>query len=89
MITKHVREMAEKRGIPHAHALGKALEVSPTVASKLWKGDFEMIGLGTLDKLCKELECQVGDLLMYEHGQGKKRRQAQTSTSSKKRPQKR
>jgi DNA-binding Xre family transcriptional regulator len=66
MISKHVREMAEKRGIEHAHALEKALGVSPTVASKLWKGEFEMIGLGTLDKLCRVLKCQVGSLLKYE-----------------------
>lgn len=66
MITKHIREMAEKRGIPHAHALEKALGVSPTVAAKLWKGDFEMIGLSTLDKLCRVLKCQVNSLLKYE-----------------------
>jgi DNA-binding Xre family transcriptional regulator len=58
--------MAERRGIKHAHALEKALGVSPTVAAKLWKGDFEMIGLGTLDKLCRALRCQVGSLLKYE-----------------------
>lgn len=66
MITKHVREMAEARGIRHAHALQKAIGVSPTVAAKLWKGEFEMIGLSTLDKLCRVLKCQPGKLLRYE-----------------------
>jgi DNA-binding Xre family transcriptional regulator len=66
MITKHIREMAEKRGIKHAHALEKEIKVSPTVAAKLWKGDFEMIGLGTLDKLCRAFKCPVGSLLRYE-----------------------
>lgn len=66
MITKHIREMAEKRGMKHAHALEKAIDVSPTVAAKLWKGDFQMIGLGTLDKLCRVLRCPVGALLKYE-----------------------
>jgi DNA-binding Xre family transcriptional regulator len=66
MITKHVREVAEKRGIKNAHGLQNALEVSPTAAAKLWKGEFEMIGLGTLDKLCRVLRCKPADLLKYE-----------------------
>ncbi|MDT7542794.1 MAG: Cro/C1-type DNA-binding domain [Acidobacteriota bacterium] len=66
MITKHVREVAERRGIKNAHGLQLALEVSPTAAAKLWKGKFEMIGLGTLDKLCRVLRCKPSDLLKYE-----------------------
>jgi DNA-binding Xre family transcriptional regulator len=66
MITKHIREVAEKRGIKNAHGLQIALKVSPTAAAKLWKGNFEMIGLGTLDKLCLVLRCKPGDLLKYE-----------------------
>jgi DNA-binding Xre family transcriptional regulator len=65
MIVKHVRELAEKRGINHAHALELAIEVSPTVAAKLWKGEFEMIGLKTLNKLCRVLKTTPGKLLTY------------------------
>jgi DNA-binding Xre family transcriptional regulator len=65
MITKHVREVAEKRGIKNAHGLQNALGVSPTAAAKLWKGEFEMIGLGTLDKLCEVLSCQPNALFKY------------------------
>ena len=54
------------RGIKNAHGLQKAIDVSPTVAAKLWSGNFEMIGLGTLDKLCRVLKCPVGKLLVYE-----------------------
>ena len=67
MIHKHIREMAEKQGIRNAYGLQKAISISPTVATKLWNGDFEMIGLGTLDKLCKLLKCQPGKLLTYEN----------------------
>jgi len=75
MVTKHIREMAEKRGIKNANALQIAAELSsPTVAAKLWKGDFEMIGLATLDKLCAALRCNVGDLLVYHSDTGKKSR---------------
>lgn len=66
MIKKHIKEIAEKRGIKNAFGLQKALEISPTVATKLWNEDFEMIGLGTLDKLCRVLKCQPGKLLSYE-----------------------
>jgi DNA-binding Xre family transcriptional regulator len=65
MITKHVREMAEKRGYTTAYQLRKALDISPTAATKLWSGEFEMIGLGTLDKLCEVLKCQPDKLLRY------------------------
>lgn len=65
MITKHIQEMAEKRGIRNAHGLQKAIDVSPTVAAKLWAGNFEMIGLGTLDKLCRVLRCQPDKLLRF------------------------
>lgn len=65
MITKHVREMAEKRGYSTAYQLRKALGVSPTAATKLWSGDFEMIGLGTLDKLCEVLRCQPDKLFRH------------------------
>jgi DNA-binding Xre family transcriptional regulator len=75
MVTKHVREMAERRGIKTANALRKAAGISsPTVSNKLWKGDFEMIGLATLDKLCTALRCKVGDLLVYHSDVGKKSR---------------
>lgn len=66
MITKHIREVAEKRGIKNAHGLQTALDISPTAAAKLWKAEFEMIGLGTLDKLCRVLRCKPSDLLKYE-----------------------
>ena len=66
MITKHVKEIAEQRGIKNAHGLQLAIEVSPTAAAKLWKGEFEMIGLRTLDKLCRVLRCKPADLLRYK-----------------------
>lgn len=66
MIRTHVKEMAEKKGITTAYQLQKALSISPSVAAKLWSGNFEMIGLGTLDKLCRVLKCQTNKLLTFE-----------------------
>jgi len=65
MVTVHIREVAEQRGITTAYQLQKALGISPTGASKLWKGNFEQIGLVTIDKLCRVLKCQPGRLIKY------------------------
>jgi DNA-binding Xre family transcriptional regulator len=65
MIEVKIREFAEKRGITTAYQLRKALEVSPTVAARLWRGNFAMLGMDTLDKLCRVLRCQPDKLLKY------------------------
>ncbi|MGE3440542.1 MAG: helix-turn-helix domain-containing protein [Blastocatellales bacterium] len=61
--------MAEKRGIKNANQLREALEVSPTLAARLWKGEFSQIGINTLDRLCKVLKCQPDKILKYESDQ--------------------
>jgi DNA-binding Xre family transcriptional regulator len=65
MITSHIREIAEKFGIQNANQLRVALDVSPTLAARLWKGDFDMLGMVTINKLCRVLRCQPGKLLKY------------------------
>jgi DNA-binding Xre family transcriptional regulator len=66
MIVSQIRELAVRRGIENANQLKEALDVSPTLAARLWRGDFERIGMNTLDRLCTLLKCQVGSLLKYE-----------------------
>lgn len=66
MVTSCIREVAEKRGLENANQLRLALNVSPTLAARLWKGDFGMLGMGTLDKLCRVLKCQPGMILKYK-----------------------
>jgi len=65
MITIHISDVAQKRGITTAYQLRKALDISPTVAARLWRGDFLMLGMDTLDKLCRALKCQPGLLIKY------------------------
>ncbi len=65
MIILKIRETAEGRGIENANQLKDALNISPTLASRLWRGEFSQIGLVTLDRLCRELKCQPGELLQY------------------------
>jgi DNA-binding Xre family transcriptional regulator len=66
MIVVMIRERAEKCGIANAYQLQKAMEVSPTLAARLWRGDFEMIGVqDTLNNLCRVLRCQPDKLFRY------------------------
>ena len=65
MITVHVKEMCEKRGITTAYQLQRGLEISPSVAARLYAGAFERVDLTTLDRMCKLLKCKTGDLLRY------------------------
>lgn len=45
--------------------------VSPTLASRLWNGEFAKIGVVTLDRLCRALKCQPGKLITYEPSEEK------------------
>jgi len=66
MIRVAVREVAEKRGIKNANQLKDATGFPPNMASRLWKGSVEKIGISTLDKLCSVLKCHPNDLLRFE-----------------------
>jgi DNA-binding Xre family transcriptional regulator len=65
MIVVTIRERAEKCGIENAYQLQKALEISPTIAARLWRGNFDKVGIVTLDRLCRVLKCQPDKLLRY------------------------
>ena len=74
MIRARIKEIAEAKGIPNAYQLGVVIGVTPNVSARLWKDDFTQIGKVTLDKLCNALDCQVGDLLVYEPDKKGKRK---------------
>ncbi len=65
MIEIRIAEKAKSRGLETAFSLQKALNISPTIASRLWKGDFKKIGVGTMDKLCTFFKCQPNDLFFF------------------------
>ena len=65
MIEVKIREVAEARGITTAYQLQKALDVAPSVAARLWRGEISKIGLDTLDNLCRVLKSRPDKLLMY------------------------
>jgi len=65
MIRTHVQEIAKKRGITTAYQLQKALNISPSVAAKLWSDEFELISRTSLDRLCSLLKVEPGKLITF------------------------
>ncbi len=65
MMKIKIAEVAGKHGLKSAYALQKALDISPTMASRLWKGEFDKIGIGTLEKLCEHFQLQTNEFLEY------------------------
>ena len=65
MITIKIADIAQTKGLTNAYALQKALNISPTMASRLWKGTFKQIATGTIDRLCDLLDCEPSDLIVY------------------------
>jgi DNA-binding Xre family transcriptional regulator len=65
MMKIKIAEVAGKCGLKSAYALQKVLNISPTMASRLWKGEFDKIGIGTLEKLCEHFQLQTNEFLEY------------------------
>lgn len=65
MIVSRIHEVARKRGIENANQLSVQLEIPPRAAWRLWRGEFDKIGVGNLDKLCAGLDCSPCELLAY------------------------
>jgi DNA-binding Xre family transcriptional regulator len=66
MITVHIKETAQKRGITTAYQLQKATGFQPSMAGRLYRNEVQQIALSTLDTLCGVLKCKVGDLLRHD-----------------------
>jgi DNA-binding Xre family transcriptional regulator len=67
MIRIKIGILAARNGYKTAYALQKALDISPTMASRLYKGNFDKIGIGTIDKLCDLFHCQPDAFLEYDY----------------------
>ena len=65
VIEIRIREVAERRGIKNAYGLRKLLNISPSVAARLWSGEFANISVTTLDRLCTALRCKASDLFRH------------------------
>lgn len=66
VIKVRIKEVAEDRGIMTAYQLQKLCDVHPSLAAKWFKNDLKMIGIDSLDLLCRKLNCTPNDLLAIE-----------------------
>ena len=67
MITIRVNELLEGRTF---YWLAKQTSISHTTLWRLKKGKAFGINFDTLEKLCRALECQPGDVLFLKNGNG-------------------
>jgi excisionase family DNA binding protein len=69
MIKIKLQETARTRGLTTAYTLQKALNCSPTKASRLWNGRFKQIGIETIGSLCDLFDCQPNALFENQTSQ--------------------
>ncbi len=69
MIKMKLQETARKHGLTTAYTLQKALNCSPTMASRLWNEKFKQIGIETIGSLCDLFDCQPNDLFENQKSQ--------------------
>lgn len=65
-IKVNIANVAKRRGIKTAYQLQKALDLPPSQAAKLWKGEIKMIGIETIGRLCRVLKCRPDNIFVYE-----------------------
>ncbi len=65
-----IAEIAVQHGFKNAYALQNALKCSPTMAARLWSGEFKQIGIETIEKLCELFQCSPNDLFGYDVAPG-------------------
>jgi excisionase family DNA binding protein len=71
MIKFKIGEIAKRRGLTTAFALQKALNCSPTMASRLFKGGFKQVSIETIDRLCDLFGCLPSNLYEYKPNNSK------------------
>lgn len=59
-------EMMGRNNIRHIQELHKKTGISRTVISNLINGNQNSIRLTTIEKLCKALNCDIGDLIVFK-----------------------
>lgn len=64
-IRVHLDELLRRRGRKQVE-VAEAIGIHSTNLSRLGNGHVSFIRLDTLRALCRELECQPGELLTYE-----------------------
>lgn len=61
-----VREVAEQAGVKNASQLADRADINKNTANALWNGSSLRVDRDTLAKLCRALDCSIGDLLEFD-----------------------
>jgi excisionase family DNA binding protein len=69
MIKIKLQKTARTHGLTTAYTLQKALNCSPTMASRLWNERFKQIGIETIGNLCDLFDCQPNALFENQKSQ--------------------
>lgn len=65
MIEVRLAEMMAKRKVRSITELSRRTGLARNTLAALWYGKAKGVNFPTLNALCKALECQPGDLLVY------------------------
>ena len=65
MIKSRLREVAAEFGIKNAYQLQKFTGFTVSMSYSLWKDNWKVANLKTLNKLCNLLKCTPNDLLDF------------------------
>ena len=65
MIKVKIREVAARRDVRKAYQLQQLTGFSPSKAANLWKGEWQLADLNTLNTLCNLFGCTPNDILEF------------------------
>lgn len=65
MIVWRLKPLLKRKGWENANQLATGAGLSYPVAHRLINEQMDRVDLGTLAKLCRALDCQPGDFLVY------------------------
>lgn len=65
MIKVKIREVAKKFNIENAYQLQKHTGFLPSKAANLWRAEWRLADLETLNTLCNQFKCTPNDILEF------------------------
>jgi DNA-binding Xre family transcriptional regulator len=65
MIEVKIREVAARHNVRNAYQLQKITGFLPSKAARLWKDDWQLADLNTLNTLCNIFKCTPNEILHF------------------------
>lgn len=83
IVSLQIAQAARRVGLQNPYALSRATGIGYAICYRMWKNGQSRIDLKTLARLCDALNCQPGDLFIYESHKQKSKSPRNTSSSNK------